>query len=165
MGCRFLCPPVWQKYPVILTTVWPQLQWHLPPFPQCHLIRSSHPSFSLQEHWEGFTFEERSCQKENGESPGWAVFSPCWNESAVPPLHTLQPVVFFYACQACFLMWAIITPKERIGIWYDQSFSKHLLCGKQPRNGKWVLCPQRTYHIRGEINHVNKLGSFWGIRT
>lgn len=35
MGCCFLCPPppAWQNYPVILTAVWPQWQWHLPPFP------------------------------------------------------------------------------------------------------------------------------------
>lgn len=87
-------------------------------------------------------------------------FSPCWNESAVPPLHTLQPVIFFYACQVCFLMYAMVTPKEGIEIWYERSFSKHLLCGRQPRNRKWVLCPQGTCHIRGEIKRVNKLGSF-----
>lgn len=56
MGCCFLSSPVWQKYPVILTTVWPQLQWHLPPFLSRHWIRGSHHAFSPQDHWEGFSF-------------------------------------------------------------------------------------------------------------
>lgn len=158
MGCCFLFPPVWQKYPVILTTVWPQLQRHLPPLPVVSLDQEQPPLFLPAGTVGGVHFLGNVKSKRKWGVSWLGSFSPCWNESAVPPLHTLQPVIFFYACQVCFLMYAIVTPKEGIEIWYEQSFSKHLLCGRQPRNRKWVLCPQGTCHIRGEIKPVNKLG-------
>lgn len=106
MGCYFLRPPVWQKYPVILTTVWPQLQWHLPPFPWS--LDEEHPpprprppcrisgKDSLSR--KGHVKKKMGSQ----ESPGWAVFHSTSHPSACP-ISPCMPSMFSYA---------MVTPKK-----------------------------------------------------
>lgn len=133
------------------------------PFPQCHLIGSSHPFLPAGPLGGGSRSRKGHVRKKmvGGKSRvSWqGSFSPCLKEQC---LH-FTPFRFSYfsafSCMPSMFSYAIETPKEAKGIrtMVIHLFSKHLLCGRQPGNWKWVLWPQGTCHIEGEIKHVNKL--------
>lgn len=150
--------PVWHWDPVILTIVSPQLQWHLPPFSSASWSEAVTPHSLCRTTGMGSLSRKGHVKRSKGGWGGksgvtvWQVFHL---ECEGPPL--LPSACHFPACLACFLPYAIATPKESAGVWtmVIHLSSKHLLCGRQPKNWRWGLCLPGTCPVQGRSKHVN----------